>query len=410
MSHHAAIRYYYGVKDTKATNTAENDTVANIEDYLRWRGDVSFAEHPFNDVDNLILSTMAYLEFQGIVPSEEQGGGITVAEACNQLLTKAQGDIQPFVCSLTKIEASFVEALAKTTRFGKALLSAYVNEIDPRRALQFAALQIDLPHAGTYVAYRGTDSTLVGWRENFMLSFTVTAAQREATLYLERVIMRTDPSHCNILVGGHSKGGNLAEYAATSCPEHLRTRIVRVYSNDGPRMAPEVCLPHAGELPNGIFRHIVPTYSVIGMIFCPEDDPRIVVESSESGIEQHDPISWQVTPNGLKEAHALQPDCMVVNRTIASWVKDLSLEERERATQEIFDALQAGGATRLKDITASPEGLQQVLRALRSTDKRVHGVAMALVQSAMNTSVAAVRESALKTMVNVGRRLLTERS
>lgn len=384
--------------------------MANIEDYLRWRGDISFADHPFNDVDNLVLSIMAYLDFQGIVPGEEQTGGITVAEACSQLLAKAQGDICPFVCSLTKIETSFVEALAKTTRFGNALLSAYANEIDPRRALQFAALQIDLPHAGTYVAFRGTDSTLVGWRENFMLSFTVTAAQREAALYLERAIMRTGPSHCSILVGGHSKGGNLAEYAATNCPAHLRTRIVRVYSNDGPRMAPEVCSSCAHVLPNDVFRHIVPAYSVIGMIFCQEDDPQIIVESSETGIEQHDPISWQVTPNGFKEVQSLQPDCMTLNRIIASWLRDLSLEEREHATQEIFDALQAGGATRLKEIAATPEGFQQVLRALASTDKRVRGIALALVQSVLNTSAAAIRESAIKAMLNAGRRLLAERS
>ena len=379
--------------------------MANMHDYLRWRGDLTFGERPFNDVDNLVLSAFVYLDFTGIVPTEDQGGFIGLREACRKLLAKAGGDVAPYVRSLAKVDTSFVELVGNSQRFGDARLSVYADVVDKKRALQFAALRIGLPHAGTYVAFRGTDTTLAGWRENFMTSFRVTAAQQEALEYLRRTIECMGESDECIRVGGHSKGGNLAEYAAACCPAHLRERIVQVYSNDGPGTALEVLKPSPRVILGSRLRLIVPSFSVIGMLFARKNERRTIVASPAMGIEQHDITTWQVRRDSVKEVRELQPDCIALNEVIASWAHGIPLAERERVTNEIFDALQAGGATTLEQIASSPDKLQRVLRALSETDERTRNMVLEFVQRAASSEVDVVLTAAAKSVEGAGRRL-----
>ena len=370
--------------------------MANIHDYLIWRGDLSFGEHPFNDVDNLVLSAFSYLDFTGIIPTEEQEGSIELCHACDALLTKSKGDVTPYVRSLAKVDTKFVRLIRKSPRFGSAHLSAYVDVVDKDRSLQFSAMQIDLCNGETYIAFRGTDTTLVGWQENFMISFKVTDAQEEAARYVERAINRLGQSREGIRVGGHSKGGNLAEYAAAKCPEQLRQRIVCVYSNDGPGMASEVMAQSPRDILGNRLRIIVPAFDVIGMIFSRKNERRAIIASTASGIEQHDITTWQILPNSIDAAKGFDPDCIPLNETIASWTKSIPLNERERVTNDVFKALRAGGATTFDQILSAPANLQKVLRALGATDERTRTVVMDLVQRIIDSSVDAVRSSVKK--------------
>lgn len=385
--------------------------MANIYDYLEWRGDVTFDMRPFNDVDNLVLSILVYLDFSGVVPSEDQGGSVSLGDACRSLLQKGGGDVAPFVRSVTGMDTQLVRLAAESQRFGDVRLSAYADIVDPARALQFAAIQYDLPHAGTYVAFRGTDSTLVGWRENLMTSFRITAAQEEAARYLERAIIRADaPEHeASIMVGGHSKGANLAEYAAASCSDHLRQRVTCVYSNDGPGMAPEVMPQSPRQILKDKLRLIVPVYSVIGMIFARTDEKRMVVASTASGIDQHDMATWQVRRDGMQEVDELSPDCQQLNKSLAAWVDGIPLDERERVTNEVFDALQAGGASTFNQVGATPEAMQQVVRALGTTDERTRKLAIDLIQRTIDSSVGAMRNATKHAFEDAVGRLLGAR-
>lgn len=379
--------------------------MATVYDYLQWRGDLTFDERPFNDADNLILSTLVYLDFSDILPNEEQGTSMRLEDACRALITKSGGDIKPYVRSLAKLDTRFVEALLQTRRFCDVRLSAYVDRVVEKRSLQFAAMQTDLPHAGTYLAFRGTDTTLVGWRENFRLSYTITEAQHEAARYLLRAIVRVRDVSEQIRVGGHSKGGNLAEFAATHCPAHLRRHILRVYSNDGPSLVPEVTKVRTQEVLGSTFCHIVPAFSVIGMLFTREDDPLRVVKSYGQGIEQHDPTTWQVLPDGLDRTDTLSSECMVLNRTIASWIDGVELEEREQMIREVFDALQAGGATTFDQIVSSREQIKQVISALSSCDRHTRDIVLDLVQSVASSSVGVIGRAAKDFVAEARRRL-----
>ena len=175
---------------------------------------------------------------------------------------------------------------------------------------------------------------------------------------------------------------------------------MRVYSNDGPGMAPEVMPIDSRAVLGDKLRRIVPNYSIIGMLFARETDEQIVVRSTGVGIGQHDPTTWQVTRSGVDEALGLQKDCLVLNKAIAEWAAGITLVERARAIDEVFDALQAGGATRFDEITESPEGFQQVLRALSETDERTRALASALVEGTVNTSVDAASRAAQQVWSN----------
>ena len=144
-----------------------------MDDYLDWRGDLSFDERPLNEVDNLILSTIAYLDLGGIVPGPG-GGSVALGVALGELLRRAGSDLSPYVRSIARIESPTVERIARSRRFSHLSAHDYVARSDDASSLQFAALQVDVGRDETYVAYRGTDGSLDGWRENFMISYEVT--------------------------------------------------------------------------------------------------------------------------------------------------------------------------------------------------------------------------------------------
>ncbi len=362
--------------------------MGDVRDYLEWRGDVTLAERPFNDVDNVIMASLSYLDLTGIAPGPGEGTR-TVRSCLEELLAKAGDDLSPYVRSLATIDLRFVRALAASARFGAAAVRDYVDVVDPDRVLQFAALTVDLDDGNSLVSFRGTDSTLVGWEEDFMLSFSVMESQVAAAKYLqtELEVAAADGNH--VLVCGHSKGGVLATYAAVSVPAELRDVIAHVWSDDGPCMDSAVVLARPHDIFGDRLTHVVPAYDVVGMLF---DDgrPRLVVASSAEGALQHDPMTWQCVPDALVEAQGLDPEALRLDQAIHDWVDQIPMDERARFTDEFFEVLQAGGATTLDEVTSSVGGAQKVLAALSDADQRTKDLVGALFAGMVSAQVASI--------------------
>lgn len=361
--------------------------MANLSDYLELRGDITLAERPFNDVDNLALATLAYLDLTGVVGGEGERG-VRLSDACGRLLELAGDDLSSRVRSLATVDGRFVSALGASARLGGAVLRDYVDVRDGERVMQFAAVTVDLEDGQSYVAFRGTDTTLVGWREDFILSFAITEAQRAAADYLARELERAAAEGRTVLVGGHSKGGNLAAYAAASCPVALVGALGCVWSNDGPGMDRSVMPVSCHDVVGERYRRIIPAYSVVGRVFY-DEAPATIVRSSASRSLQHDPLTWQVGPAGFVEAEGPDPECLVVGRAFATWLARLAPEDRRRLTDELFDALAAGGAERFEDLLASPASAQKVLAALGGVDARTRDAVLALLGDLVGASAAA---------------------
>ncbi|MGN0076330.1 MAG: Mbeg1-like protein [Parafannyhessea sp.] len=372
---------------------ATGDGIGNLTDYLLWRGDISLRERPLTEVDALVLATLSYVDLAGMVPSEAAGGSVTMAQALGNLLEQSGGDVAPYVRSLATIDASYLRALADSRRFGELSVGSYVDVMDPERAVQFAALEVALP-AGSlggcergvrYVSFRGTDLTLAGWREDFMLSFEVTGAQLLARDYLSRALRRAARADDAVITGGHSKGGNLASYAVANVAPELAARVLRCYAFDAPSVDARVASRDARDVLGPSYVRIQPEYSVIGQLFDRPDEPRSYVRSFGTGLMQHDPLSWQVTASGFVRAAGLDPDARAFDEALDEWMSPVGPKDREGFIWELFDILGAGGPL-LSDVT-SREGLPKVVAAANAASEKNKRLALNLVGSIVSKQV-----------------------
>ena len=230
--------------------------MGNINTYLKWRGDLTFTERSFCEADNLALAILSYLNFSQIVDSGEQEISIKSAYEKYHLL----GWELPFQCGLYE---ELFRNLAMSRRFGNARLSFYREIFSEESTTQFAAVQIALEDGSFYLAFRGTDDSIIGWQEDFQMGSAVIPAQREAVRYLNEVMC---PGKI-YRIGGHSKGGNLSLYSALHCREELKGSIFEVYNNDGPGLSSDIVEQERfAQVEKKLF-WIIPEYSVIGTLF-----------------------------------------------------------------------------------------------------------------------------------------------
>lgn len=316
----------------------------NVCDYLEWYGDFGFDVLPFNEVDNLALSLLSYGKFDGLVPAIGENGSISVNEAAAFFEDKANYG------ACDKIELCAVAilfAMKNSKRYGEAKLFNYFVKHDFKAEEQFAALHISLPDGTRFVSFSGTDDTLLGWKEDFNMAYISPApGQLEATKYVADTCAGND----RLRIGGHSKGGNLAVYAAIHSTPDIRNRIINVYSNDGPGFVSEVIeKPEYNELLDRIVT-IVPETSIVGMLLEHREKYK-VVKSYSKGIGQHDGITWRVYKAGFIELDERSKSSLMIDDTISSWLKELSSNEREEFINTIFEVCDRANITKLSEFS-----------------------------------------------------------
>ena len=320
--------------------------MANILEYLDWRGDLTLLERPFNEVDNLILAEICYLDFSGFVPAGFQTQQVTLLDAASAYFA-AHPETNMGVLVPDQIPV-LVEHAAKTARFGDIRLLGYVNRIDEETQTQFSALTMLLPDGSAYVAFRGTDDTIVGWKEDLNMGYLeVIPSQTRALEYLGR--MTRQYPDAKLRIGGHSKGGNLSVYAAVKAPAAVQDRIVQVYNNDGPGFAkPLVGTPEHTRVADRILT-VVPQSSVVGQLLEHEQNVEIVRSDAE-GMLQHDGFSWQVVSDHFIHLDGFSREGKVIDETLESWEGSLSPKQREAFADALYTVLTASGAKTLSDL------------------------------------------------------------
>ena len=339
--------------------------MANILDYLDWRGDLTLAERGFNEVDNLLMAELCFLNFSGIVPPDFDAP-VPLPEAM-----RAYDAARPQETMGVLVPEQIPELgrkMAASARFSPVRLCGYANRIDEETQTQFSALTILLPDGTAYVAFRGTDDTIVGWKEDFNLAFLpVVPAQKMAVTYLTAAAEAFAP--LPLRVGGHSKGGNLAVYSAVFCAPSVQNQLMRVNNNDGPGFRTSLLgLPEHKNVADKITT-ILPESSVVGMLL--EHEERYeVVRSTQSGLWQHDGFSWQVCGERFVHLPDLTEGGKLVDQTIRTFILSLSPEQRVAFTDALFDILTCTDADTLTDLKEG--GLKTaaaMLKKYRELDK-----------------------------------------
>ncbi len=313
-------------------------------DYIRWRGDLSFEASPVNEADEMLFACIGKPNYGYIFP--ENGDAITLKEAVDKYLY-IHGDGKMGVLSSKQLP-EILRLMAESERYGKLLLSGFVNKVRSDVTEQFSALTVHGPDNRLYVTFRGTDDTLVGWKENCELAICESVpAQRDATAYLEEQAGRCDN---DIVVCGHSKGGNLAIFAACGVPENIRRRIVKVISYDGPGFLPAFFeKPEYAEMRERIITY-VPYRSIVGMLMR-EVGALMVVSCDETGVEAHDVLLWNVDREGFVKLPELSKFSVVFNSAIDMTLDGMDTIERKVLIDEIFVILYSTGAFQLSDFT-----------------------------------------------------------
>ena len=343
--------------------------MANILDYVDWRGDLTLAQSPFNEVDNLILAELSFLNWKGIVPAPGEGESVSLRQAEEAFFSRVPaGETVDMGVLVPQAIPDLLRKAAASDRFGEMKLSGFVDLLDVQQGEQFAALTVETGDGAVYLAFRGTDDTLAGWKEDFEMAFLPEIpAQKKALEYLN-VMARQHPRK-KLRLGGHSKGGNLAVYAAVFAPERLQKRIETVWSNDGPGFHENIlALPQHAQIAERI-RSIVPKSSVVGMLLEHEEDYS-VVDSSQLGFLQHDGFSWQVLGGGFVHLHQVTKQARLSDQELRAWVQTLTVEEREKFVSALFDVLSASGAVTLTDLKADRvKAVTAMVKAAKDLDK-----------------------------------------
>ena len=345
--------------------------MADMLDYLAWRGDIEFTQIPVNPVDALIFSTLSYIDFKDIVPDNPMQS-LSMAEAAAGLFSLSE----PQNRTRVKKDLALLEAVAGSARFDNIRLSFYRSILIPEEDTQFAAMTIFLEDGSAYIAFRGTDSTLTGWKEDFNMTFqTSIPAQRLALEYVQEF---AEAHPIPIWMGGHSKGGNLAVYAAAKCGELLQKRIVEVHNQDGPGFS-EAMMNDPGYraiLPK--LRSYVPQSSVIGMLL-EHEEPYTIIKSNQVGIMQHDPYSWQVLGPNFQRVEELTADSRFLDRTFKNWLSQMSNEERSEFFDTVFELLESTGAEHTGEIIR-PQNVRAYLKTLKTNEYMRNVLASELVR------------------------------
>ena len=321
--------------------------MASVFDYLDWRGDITFGEVSLGEVDSLILSAICYVDFEGIVPSGFGEKPITLINAARSYLRAHKGEKVYIGAILPPAILTLLAKAAKTKRFGGIRLIGYINNIDKETQTQFCALSFLLDDGSLYVAYRGTDDTLVGWKENFNMSFMeAVPAQLAAVDYLDSASKLTEG---NIIVGGHSKGGNLAVYATVKCSAETNEKIIKSYSNDGPGFSKTFIEGEDYQRTKHKIKTLIPQSSVVGLLLEHEETYEVVM-SNEVGLMQHDPFSWEVLGGGFIKMDSITEESRSIDQKLKAWLSEMDPKQREEFVDAVYETLSATNATTLTDI------------------------------------------------------------
>ena len=364
--------------------------MANLFDYLEWRGDLTFEQSPFNVVDNLILSCLGYVVLDELVSGFDCGYTTTVAEAA-ALFVQLPEEVKNL--RNEKDEDVLVE-MAKTKRFGNLELLYHVDQVDRVSEKQFAAITVKLGDRCHYVVYRGTDHSVIGWKEDFNMTFcSAVPAQMEAVHYLRKVAHRTEGP---LYVGGHSKGGNLAIYAAAHVSPDVQKRIKTVYNNDGPGFQEDVVKGAGYQAICDRIKTFIPQTSLFGLML-EHDEPFTIIESSGIFVMQHDPYTWTVKGPDFVYLEEVTASGRFMDSTIRGWLADVSPEQREKFVDAVYEAISADEAVKVQDLAKSwLTNTGDMLKSLRDVDDKtsemIRHILKQLLQNMGRTAQMMIRE------------------
>lgn len=336
----------------------------NLFDYIKWRGDLTFIQDDFNCIDSLIFSRLAYIRWEQILDTQPLS-----FQNAHELYTKLK---QP-MHSLAPEDPLLLESCAECLRYKKCFVSDFVNEISEEDEVQFCAITFHLPDNTHYIAFRGTDNTVVGWKEDLKMSCQgLVASHKKAKEYVRRI---SEQYKGKLRIGGHSKGGNLAMVATLRSIKSIQKRILSVDNFDGPGLDYKL---YQKKKEDEFFSKIhvyIPQTSIIGRFLFTNESSRQVIQSNKHGIYQHDLYSWSVL--GKSFVTVLQPDKTSerIDATIKKFTYNMTPRQLSVCIDVLFEIISSADEDTFHELSVnwmkhSPKILRAVSQ-LKAEERRV---------------------------------------
>lgn len=332
---------------------------ASILEYIDEYGDITCADRPFGDADSLVLSQLSYLKLDELIPDR----GVILL---HEIKESAHIDSAFGEHLSGKLNRELFDRLIKSRRFADLQISHYVSITDKEVQTQFCAVTFTIPGVEPFVAYRGTDETMVGWKEDFNLTYMdQIPAQRLAIEYLTEAASDIEG---RFYIGGHSKGGHLSIYSAMYVPEDIQERVIRIYCLDGPGFTRDMLHMDGYERIRDRIVKYLPQSSLVGMLQ-QRDDNYTVIKSIGVGLLQHNLYTWRVEKGELVPEGDLKDVARIRDDAINDWIESLPPQSRQKFVDSLYEIISGCEADTVaefwdKFITNS----RQIISSYKDTD------------------------------------------
>ena len=332
----------------------------NILSYLKKYKNKTFRELEFNEIDNVIFSSITYSEFKGIIP--EDRNYVYLNEALKEFINKYTIKDAKRLGFAQKDSYKIIKEIIDSKRFSDVIVYGY--RYKSNKDMQFCAMTFKVRKLFTYVAFEGTDHLLSGWKEDFEMVYNFpVAAHTEAINYLDEMVSIFDK---HLIIGGHSKGGNLALVASMYCHPLIRHKIKTIYSNDGTGLRQEQIESSNYKKIEDRLVQILPNYSLVGLLLL-HNDNLTVIKSSRKDILAHAVLTWEVDDKKF-ERSTLSSISKKLDKSIIEWLNDNDDSKRKKMITEVFKALEDAGIENLYDIKSIKNAIN-VVKRLNKLDK-----------------------------------------
>ena len=340
----------------------------NMLDYIKEFGHVSFEERAFSEIDALVLTELEYLPLEKVVPSDENGENfVTVKEIAEYMQEHKQElfDENPMMITQERHEVS--QVIADAPRFQSLKFFGVVSEWDKDTTKQFAAVTVEVEPSVRLVVFRGTDETLIGWKEDFLMTYSpLVAAQTDAKEYLAKQASLFDG---DLMVSGHSKGGNLAIYAAATQEEDVQLRIVDIFCFDSPGLYRSVLETKGYQNIVPLAMRYIPQDSLVGLML-ESEVPYVIVKSNATGAMQHSAMTWEIEDGQFIKMEKLTKNSQLNDQTLKKWTESVSDEELELFWNVFFELLFSVGIDTVNDLYGQfMHYVQEFLKAAGNMDE-----------------------------------------
>lgn len=364
----------------------------NMLDYIKEFGHVLFEERAFSEIDALVLTELEYLPLEKVVPSDENGENfVTVKEIAEYMKEhkKQLFDENPMMMTPERHEVS--QIIADAPRFQSMKFFGVVSEWDKDTTKQFAAVTVEVEPGVRLVIFRGTDDTLIGWKEDFLMTYSpLVAAQTDAKEYLAKQASLWDG---DLMVSGHSKGGNLALYAAATQVEDVQLRIVDIFCFDSPGLSRSVLETKGYQNIVPLAMRYIPQDALVGLML-ESEVPYVIVKSDAVGAMQHSAMTWGIEDGQFIKVDKLTKNSLLNDQTFKKWTESVSDEELELFWNVFFELLFTVGIETVNDVYGQfMHYVQEFLKAAGEMDEEKRELLTRVALLLVSTRFQVWRES-----------------